>query len=342
MRVAVVGAGVIGRTHARTIARTSGFSLAGIADPFPSGAELAQEFGTTHYRDHRELLSAERPDAVIVATPNALHVPIALASVAAGIPTLVEKPIATTSHEANSLVEAADAASVPVLVGHHRRYHPVVQRAKDLIAGGRLGRIVAVSATAFMSKPEEYFDVAWRKATGSGGPFLINLIHEVDLLRHLVGEIVAVSAMATSATRGFDVEDTGAITVAFGSGALATIAISDTVAGPWSWDLTAGDSPRFPVHAVNSHLIGGETASLTLPALEVWEHDGVRSWTTPLRSQHTIVAAGDPYVAQLRHLGEVASGRAQPMVSAREGLRDLQVVEAIIRAAATGVTINLP
>jgi len=339
MRIGLVGGGVIGRTHAQTIAATAGFDLAGIADPHPGGAGLAREFDTPHHSDHRSLLAAGPLDAVIVATPNQLHVPIGLDVVAAGVALLVEKPIATTSDEARVLIASSDAAGVPVLVGHHRRHHPVIRRAKEIIASGRLGRIVAVSGAAVMRKSDDYFDVEWHRTRGTGGPFLINLIHEVDLLRHLVGEITSVAALASSAARGLEVEDTGAIAFAFATGALASLTISDAVAGPWSWDLSAGDSARFPLHDVAALRIGGESASLALPTLELWEHDGPCSWTTPMRAQRQAILPGDPYVAQLWHLGDVAAGRAEPLVSAREGARDLEVVEAVMRSAATGAAV---
>ena len=94
-------------------------------------------------------------------------------------------------------------------------------------------------------KPDDYFDAAWRRTPGVGGTFLINLIHEIDLLRFVCGEIVAVSAMASSAVRGLAVEDTGALVFQLDNGALASLVISDTAAGPWCWDLAAGDGPRF-------------------------------------------------------------------------------------------------
>lgn len=140
-----------------------------------------------------------------------------------------------------------------------------------------------MGVTYFLAKSDEYYDLAWHRTAGTGGVFLIILAHEIDLLRHLVGEITAVSAMASSATRGRDVEDTGALSLTFADGALASLIISDTVPAPWSRDLTAGDSPRFPAHEIESHCIGGTSASLTIPTLEVWKHTGERSWTTPLR-----------------------------------------------------------
>jgi len=346
MRVALIGAGAIGRTHAETVAGTDGFELGGIADPFDAGRDLAALYDTAHHRDHRALIDAEHPEAAIIATPNELHVAQALDFIAAGIPVLVEKPVAPALSSARELAEASAAAGVPVLVGHHRRHHPVTVRAKELISSGALGTVVAVSVTSFLSKPDEYFDVPWHRTIGTGGTFLINLIHEIDLLRHLIGEITSVSVLASSATRALDVEDTGALAFAFASGALATLIISDTVAGPWSWDLTAGDSPRFPTHAVESHRIGGIDASLTLPTLGLWRHGGERTWTTPLHREpahpDTAGGAADPYRRQLAHFGDVVSGAASPLVSALEGARNVAVMEAVSQSVTTGATARVP
>lgn len=337
MRIAVIGAGAIGLTHCQAIAATEGFALAGVADPFDSGAALAGQFGATHYRDHRALLDAERPDGAIVASPNETHLPIALDCLAAGVPVIVEKPLTNTLAEAEELLAAERRARLPVLVGHHRRHHPFVQRAREIVASGALGPLVCVSATACLMKPEDYFAPAWRRTPGVGGTFLINLIHEIDLLRYVCGEIVALSAFASNATRGLAVEDTGAITFAFENGALASLVVSDTAAGPWSWDLSAGDSPRFPVHDVNSHRIVGAEAALTLPRLEVWRHDGARDWTVPMKMERDPTAREDPYIRQIRHFRAVVEDGAPTHVGAIEGARNMAVMEAVRQSVETGV-----
>lgn len=341
MRIIVIGGGAIGRTHADTIVATPGFELAGIVDPYPGGAALAAEHGVPSYGALSEALATGDIDGAIVATPNELHVPVALELVAAGVPMIVEKPVAGSIAEAERLVAAAEAAGVPVLVGHHRRHHPAVVSAKRIIDSGRLGRLTVANVSYFLMKPDDYFDIAWHGTPGTGGAFLINLIHEIDLLRHLVGEIVAVTAIASSSARGLDVEDTGAIGFLFDGGAVGSLAISDIAAGPWSWDLSAGESGRFAVHAVESHRIAGTHGALTLPDVQVWTHDGPRDWFTPLVPEQEDVVAGDPYAGQLRNLRDAAEGTAEPLVSAREGLRNLVVLEAIRTAAETGVTVRV-
>lgn len=336
MRLAVIGAGAIGVTHCAAIAGSEGFTLAGIADPFDAGATLARRFGTTHYRDHRALLAAERPDGAIVATPNETHVTIALDCLGAGVPVIVEKPLANTLAEAETLLAAERESGLAVLVGHHRRHDTRVQRARALIEGGALGRLVCVSAAACLMKPDSYFEPAWRRSPGVGGTFLINLIHEIDLLRYLCGEIASLSAYASSATRGLAVEDTGAITFEFASGALASLVISDTAAGPWSWDLTANDSGRFPAHEVDSHRIAGTEGALTLPRLELWRHDGARDWTVEMRMTRDATEREDPYVRQIRHFRAVVADGTATHVGAIEGARNMAVMEAVRQSVETG------
>lgn len=336
MRIAVIGSGAIGLTHCQAIAATEGIELAGVADPFDAGAALAARFGTAHYRDHRALIEAERPDGAIVASPNETHLPIALDFLAAGVPLIVEKPLANTLAEAEELLAAQRRAGVAVLVGHHRRHHPFVQAARTLVEDGALGRLVCVSATACLMKPDDYFAPEWRRTPGVGGTFLINLIHEIDLIRYVCGEIVSVSALASSATRGLAVEDTGAITFELAGGALASLVVSDTAAGPWSWDLTAGDSPRFPAHDVNSHRFVGTDAGLTLPRLEIWRHDGARDWTVPMTMTRADVAREDPYIRQIRHFRAVVEDGAPTHVGAIEGARNMAVMEAVRRSVETG------
>src|SRR5262249_54864874 len=194
--------------------------LCGIADPSPAANAVAQTSGAALYPSINALIERERPDGVIVATPNKLHVENGVDCVRHGVAVLVEKPIADSVAEAMQLVDAAERARVPLLVGHHRRHSSFIECARKVVSEGALGRLVAVTGAALFYKPDGYFDEApWRREPG-GGPILINMIHEVDDLRALCGEIVAVQAMASNATRAHVVEDTVAVTLQFANDAL--------------------------------------------------------------------------------------------------------------------------
>lgn len=332
-RIAVVGAGLIGRKHAALVARHA--RLSAIVDPDPASQAVAGEHGVPLFDEIARCLAEATPDGVIVATPNQLHVPHALACIAADIPVLVEKPLADTTEGARRIVEAAETAGVPVLVGHHRRHNPIIAAAKDAIAAGRLGEIVTVDAKFWLYKPDDYFAPAWRRSAGAG-PVLINLIHDVDLLRHLVGEIARVTAIQSSRVRGHAVEDTAAVLLEFANGALGTVSVSDTVVAPWSWEFSSAENPAYPHVPVTAYAIGGTHGALSVPDLRLYAHPGPRGWWEPLTVEALAVVPEDPLVRQIRHFAEVIRGEARPLVSAREGMRTLAVVDAVKRAAQTG------
>jgi len=105
----------------------------------------------------------------------------------------VEKPVGVNLDEVRALVEASRRHDVPVLVGHHRRHNPLIAKAHQVIADGKLGRLINVTALWQLQKPDSYFDTPWRREPGAGF-LLTNLIHDLDLLRHLCGEVVQVQA----------------------------------------------------------------------------------------------------------------------------------------------------
>jgi len=337
LRIGVVGAGTIGRTHIATIAGTEGFRLAAVVDPARSAADLAVEHGVACFRSVDELIAAKSIDGAIVATPTETHVAISKALLEARLPVLVEKPIAGTVTETADLLETITRTQVPLLVGHHRRHNPIVVAAKRAIDQGVIGRLVMATVTCSLMKPSDYFDAAWRREPGVGGPLLINLIHDVDLMRHFFGDVKSVSATTSNDLRGFAVEDTAAAILRFERGGMATLAVSDASVGPWAWDLTAGENPeRFPAHDACSHLFCGVKGGLSLPDLAHWTHLGEKDWTLPLKVRRIPFAAGDPYEAQLIHFGKAIVGQAAPLVSGLEGAKDLATIAAIGRAGATG------
>lgn len=335
VKLAVAGAGLIGQRHIERVLEEPMAQLSAIVDPSPVGRDLAARLGTTWFESLEGLVAESRPDGLIVATPNQIHVPNGLLAVAARVPVLMEKPIADNVADGRRLVEAAEAAGVPLLVGHHRRYNPMIRKAKEVVDSGRLGRIIAVHGHFWLTKPDEYFDVSWRREKG-GGPVFLNLIHDVDLFRYLLGEVVSVQAQESNAMRGNAVEETAVILLRFASGALGSVTVSDCIAAPWSWELTAGESPSFPRQNAACYQIGGTLGSLSVPQLELWSYPAKRSWLEPLARERVTFAAEDPLKAQIRHFCDVIGGQAEPIVSGREGLQTLKVIEAIKQAAGSG------
>ena len=287
VRIAVAGAGLIGRRHVEEIRKSTSAALASIVDPLPAADAVAEEFGVARYASLEELFARDRPDGVILATPNQLHVVGGLACVEAGVPVLVEKPLGDTVENATKLVEAAEAAGVALLTGHHRQHSPIMAKAREVVRSGALGPIVAVVGTALFYKPDDYFDVGggWRRQPG-GGPILLNLIHEVNNLMQLVGDIVSVQAMTSHATRRFPVEDTAAMVFRFAGGALGTFVLSDTAGSARSWEQTSQENTSYPTYPdEDCYHIAGTTGSLAVPTMRIKIFGGTRSWWEPFDTE---------------------------------------------------------
>jgi predicted dehydrogenase len=340
VRIAVIGAGLIGARHAAAVAAAPGVSLSGIADPSAAGQAVAKAQDVPWYRSLGELIEADRPDGVILATPNQMHVEGALVCVAAGLPAIIEKPLAIDLAGAERIVTAAAAAGVALAVGHHRRHNPLIARAKEVIADGKLGQITAVQGTTWFYKPDEYFEADWRRHKGAG-PVYLNLIHDIDLLRYLCGEIASVHAMESNSVRHNEVEETAVILLRFESGALGTVNVSDTVVAPWSWELTAHENAAYPATSETCYWIGGTHGSLSLPNLSLWAHEGRRSWWEPLGETRFPHSPENPLVRQVSQFAAVIRGEEPPLVPVDEGLRNQQVIEAVKQSAARGATVAL-
>ncbi|MFY0618975.1 Gfo/Idh/MocA family protein [Shimia sp.] len=337
MSLAVIGAGLIGRKHAQLAADIG--VLSAIVDPNPETRSFAQALGCAYFETPEACLDTGTLEGVIVATPNHLHIAHARLCVQNKLPVLIEKPISDVSATAASLVAEATKASVPLLVAHHRRHNPISQRAAQCVADGDLGDIRAVSGHFMLFKPDDYFDQNWRRNSGAG-PIFINLIHDVDLLRFIVGEIRAVQAVQSSTARGYAVEETASIILEFENGALGTFMVSDAVSAPWSWEFTAGENPAYPLVDADAYRISGSHGSLSVPDLRLWKHPQKRSWWEPIASTKLHVDPKDPLAAQLHHFLDVCQG-AQPLVRGIDGLRSLEVVEAIKKAALTKLRVQL-
>jgi len=346
VRIAVAGAGLIGLRHIEETQKSKSATLSAIVDPSPKAAEVASKESVPLYKSLDEMMAADRPDGVILATPNQMHVDQGLQCVRWNLPVLVEKPIAHTLEAGERLVEAAEKADAKLLVGHHRPHSPILHKAVETVKSGILGPIVGVIGSAVFYKPAGYYDGpnAWRRQPG-GGPILINMIHEVGNLRAMVGEIVAVQAFTSNATRGFEVEDTVAIGLRFANGALGTFLLSDTAASPKSWEQTSQENKDYTTYPdEDAYVIIGANGSLGVPSmrLKYYEKKEDRSWYKPFKTETIPLERADPLARQIEHFAAVIRGEAKPLVSGRDGLQNLRVTDAIVEAAKSGKTVEVP
>ncbi|MEJ0075842.1 MAG: Gfo/Idh/MocA family oxidoreductase [Alphaproteobacteria bacterium] len=336
LRFLLSGPGLIGRQHAKLLIAHPDCSLSAIAaPPRDRNKTFALECGAAFFSTFDEALESGAFDAVIISPPNSFHYDQAAACIRKGLPVFVEKPITDGLDSARRLVDLSERAEVPVLVGHHRTYSPLLDSARAFLASTRFGRPVALQGSALFYKPAQYFkEGAWRTKKG-GGPILINLIHEIGLMRLFFGEIDSVFAMPSHSVRGFEVEDTAAIALNFTNGALGTFILSDTAASSKSWEMTAGENPAYPHFPEDAcYHFAGTNGSLDFPSMRVryYRNPAEASWWAPFESAQLPLSRANPLERQLDHFVDVVRRRAPPRVSARDGYLNMLVVEAIMRS----------
>ena len=341
VRLALFGAGGIGVRHLALAHEEPQCEIVAVADPLDAAAAVAERYRARFYRDYREMLARESLDGAIVATPNDRHVEVGVACAEHRLAVLMEKPITDTIASGRALLDAVAAHAVPFAVGHHRRFDPAIGIARDAIEGGRIGRLAAVECLWAMRKHDAYFNAGWRRARPGGGPALINLIHDIDLLRHLCGDVARVYAEGGSVLRGHEVEDTVAVSLRFASGAVGTILASDAAPSPWGWELGTGENPLIPSTGRNCYRFVGNEGALALPRLELWRHDeGARAnWHEAIRARTLTAGPRAALKEQLRHFCGVVRGEHAPRVSGEDGLRTLRTTLAIIESMDKGTPI---
>ncbi|MDW8065737.1 MAG: Gfo/Idh/MocA family oxidoreductase [Anaerolineae bacterium] len=178
MKVAVIGVGSVGAQHARIYSELPGVKLVAVADPDPERVGMvAVRYRASPYTDYRQMLEKERPDAVSVAVPTALHEQVGLDALEAGAHILIEKPIADTLEGARRLIDRARELGRQLMVGHVVRFNPAMQALKRKLEAGELGRVFQIFCRRIGPFPTRIRDVG----------VVVDLApHDLDVMRFLL------------------------------------------------------------------------------------------------------------------------------------------------------------
>ena len=347
VKIGLVGAGNIGQRHIMAIDQLAEAELTAFADPSEAAQQQAASRAIPCYDSAGQMLAeqaraGEALDAVIIATPTERHHADVRACITAGCKTLlVEKPIAADDTEAQDIVQQAERADCQILVAHQRRYYPCAAKAKELIESGAIGTLIGVTGQWSCRKDTPYYAPDWRRKTAAG-PVLTNLIHEIDLLRFICGEIKSVSAYLNRVDQNYEKEDAAAISMQFENQAIGTFFLSDRTPSPWSWEFALGENLALPKSSQNSIRFMGSKGALEFPNLVLWQHKSADGhWQDEIIPQPIETDFIDAYVAQAAHLCQVAQGKARPLITALDASISVKATIAVARAAAAGHQIDL-
>jgi UDP-N-acetylglucosamine 3-dehydrogenase len=327
MRVALIGAGSMGRLHARVIAEFPETELAAIVDPDAAGDEIAYR-----YRSHRvgsvdELLSSELPDAAIVAVPTSHHAEIATKLITAGVPVLIEKPIAATLEEAHALVALAKQQGVALTVGHVERFNPAVRALRDRLQAEELGRVFQVHTRRLSPFPVRVGD--------TGAAFDL-ATHDLDIMCDLAGTPIRVSAEIDRRAHRTH-EDLLAATLRFESGAIGLLEVNWLTPTKVRQLTVTGERGMLVVDYLNQHLTLYENAheSASWPTLDIF--DGVTEGNVVRFAINRV----EPLRAQLDAFLALVRDGASDSVTPADGVRALRLALAVVESGQRGETVQL-
>ena len=341
INISIIGTGLMGLQHIKAILKSKKANLHSIVDISKNAENLSKKYKVPLYSDVEELLCSKNLDAVIVATPNQLHETHAVSILKKKIPVLLEKPISDNIKSAKKIIDSSKKNKTPLLIGYHRRHNSIVSKVKDVISSGKLGNIVSANVLCWFYKHKEYYKETWRTNKG-GGPLGINLVHDIDLICYLLGPIQFVQAFTSNKIRKFKVEDTATVSLLFKSGALCTLNISDTIVAPWSYELTAGENPAYPITNQSAYVIGGTKGSIQFPNLKNWFYKNERSWWNKIIVKEDKNKKDDnTLINQINHFTDVVLKKTKPKVNGNDGLTSLKIFAAITKSAKTGKKIKI-
>ncbi|MER7459169.1 Gfo/Idh/MocA family oxidoreductase [Micromonospora sp. NPDC126480] len=284
-RVGLIGAGGVAQRHARVLSGFDDVELVGVTDVVPEAARaLADTYRTVACPGVEEVLAAG-PDAVYVCVPPFAHGPAEEAVVAAGLPLFVEKPVAVDLATAERIAALVAERGLLTAVGHHWRYLPIVEQARDLLDG----RPVRMVAGSWLDKVPPV--AWWSRRDRSGGPVVEQAAHVLDLIRVLVGEATEVTAYGDGSPPPVDGADIDSVTTAalrFAGGAVGTLSAACVL----GWKHRAG----------LEILADGMALSLTEEGMTVCDADGERSY--PADPDAARVAVDRAFVDAVRGIGD--------------------------------------
>jgi len=328
--IGLIGSGNITETHARAARAIPDVKISAVYGTNPQNVtRLATEHQATPYNNFEAFLSHKPTDAVILGTPSGLHAQQGIAAAQHGLHVLTEKPIDITTKNADALIAATEKSKVKLAVIFQDRLKPNIQRLKQWLDRGLLGKPLLVDARVKWYRPPAYYSSSkWRGtfALDGGGALINQAIHTVDLILYLLGDVARVQARTATVLHKIAAEDTAVATLEFASGAVGNL-LATTTAYP-------GYPRRIEISGTEGTVILEQDRIITADFRN--PPDDLTSISTGDSNQSASSAAVTDisgHKAILEDFVRSVANNTQPVCDGREGRRSLALVEKIYAAA---------
>jgi predicted dehydrogenase len=339
LRFALVGCGRIAKRHADLLGgqRIRGARLSAVCDIVPEKARaLGERFGVPSYADMLEMMERVRPDAVSVLTESGHHAAHVVALAGYGKHVVVEKPMALTLDDADTMIETCARAGVKLFVVKQNRFNVPVVKLREALEAGRFGRLVLGTVRVRWCRDQAYYDQdKWRGTWALDGGVLANQAsHHVDLLEWMMGEVEGVYAMSATALVDIETEDTAVVVVRFRSGALGVI------------EATTATRPRDLEGSIS---ILGETGAVEIGGFAVnemktWNFSKPEPGDADVMTRYSVNPPdvyGFGHKAYYEHVVDCISNNSRQLVDGIEGRKSLELIAAIYESIETKREVNL-
>ncbi len=334
--VALIGAGMVAKTHLAAIRDADGVALRGIAARTPDRARalLTDWPGARLYADAQDIAADPEVAAVVVVTPPDARAELIAPLAAAGKPILLEKPVARNTSEAEEVVALCEAAGVPLGIVFQHRMRAASRAARDFALSGELGALGLVEIAVPWWREQAYYDEPGRGtyARDGGGVLISQAIHTIDLALSLTGPVQSVQAMtATTAFHEMEAEDVACAGLRFANGAVGWLTAS-TASFP-------GKAETITLHfeAATLHLEAG-VLTVTWRDGRV-EHHGAQAGTgggaDPMAFTH------DWHQGVLEDFVAAVRDPRPPMITGRDALIAHRLIDAIVASSVAGKIVEV-
>lgn len=329
LKVGIVGIGRISQKHFEAIGSLANLAeLVAICDTNASSLSSAHALGAKTYDNLSTMLDNEKLDLVSVCTPSGLHPIHGIEIAKRGVNVVVEKPMATQMASARELVSTCEKANVRLFVVKQNRYNTTLQLLKAAIEESRFGRIFMIAANVFWTRPQSYYDQASWRGTWEldGGAFMNQASHYIDLMQWLGGPVRSVNASIATLARNIEAEDTGSAILNYRNGAIGSVNVTMLT---------------YPKNLEGSITILGEKGTVkiggvALNQFERWEFADERpeDMRTMESSYNVDSVYGSGHAVFYSHVFKTLMGsNTEPIIDGAEGLKSLELLEAIYLAA---------
>lgn len=344
MRYALIGCGRISTNHIKAAVNNK-LEIVGVCDILPEKMEellekheLKNDSSIHRYTDYKELIAAEKPELISIATESGNHAEIALYCIEAGINVIIEKPMAMSIADANKIIDLAEKKHVKVSACHQNRFNVAVQELRKAVESGRFGKISHGSIHVRWNRNKGYYDQApWRGTWAQDGGALMNqCIHGIDLLRWMMGDEVEEVYGATRQQFHdyLEAEDVGMAVVKFKNGAIGTI---------------EGTTNVYPKNLEETLYVFGENGTVKIGGtstnnIDVWDFADETEADSKNKGleEATSNVYGNGHTSLFADVMAAIENDRKPYVDAVAGRNALEMILAIYKSQKTGQPVKLP